>query len=291
MLPGLTAALAASIGYGTASVLEAVAARRVGGAKVYAHPLYLAGIGLDLLAWLCSLLALQHLTLFTVQALLAGSLVVTMLLARWVFASELSRAQLLAMGLLIAGLAVLALSTGTQPAQPAAQPLVWTLAGALLVLAAALAVLYRKRAPKPTAVLAGLAASGAALGARGLVLDGGVIQLLREPMLWLVLGFGVVAMAGYTRALEFGHVGPATAVFTVIEVVVPGIAGMLLLGDAAREGWELAKYGAIALSLGSCLWLTLGSPGAGLPAEPALKAGGSEREHDAAEHGEGSAGE
>lgn len=261
MLPGLTAALAASIGYGTASVLEAVAARRAGGARVYTHPLYLAGIALDLLAWLCSLLALQHLTLFTVQALLAGSLVVTMLLARWVFASALGRTQLAAMGLLVAGLA-------------------------LLVLAAALAVLYRRRAPLPTAVLAGLAASGAALGARGLVLEGGLPQLLREPMLWLVLGFGVAAMAGYTRALEFGEVGPVTAVFTVIEVVVPGIAGMLLLGDAARPGWEAAKYGAIALSLGSCLWLTLGSPGAGLPVGPAaMQAGGG-----AGDRGEGSKG-
>lgn len=286
MLPGLTAALAASVGYGTASVLEAVAARRAGGARVYTHPLYLAGIALDLLAWLCSLLALQHLTLFTVQALLAGSLVVTMLLARWVFASELSRAQLAAMGLLAAGLALLALSTGPQPARPAPPLLACLLAGALLVLAAALAVLYRRRAPLPTAVLAGLAASGAALGARGLVLEGGLPQLLREPMLWLVLGFGVAAMAGYTRALEFGEVGPVTAVFTVIEVVVPGIAGMLLLGDAARPGWEAAKYGAIALSLGSCLWLTLGSPGAGLPVGPAaMQAGGG-----AGDRGEGSKG-
>lgn len=54
MLLALLAAIVASVGYGVASVLEAVAALRHHGARVFTRPIYLAGIALDLLAWVVS---------------------------------------------------------------------------------------------------------------------------------------------------------------------------------------------------------------------------------------------
>ena len=44
-------------------------------------------------------------------------------------------------------------------------------------------------------------------------------------------------MIGYTAALARGDVGAVTAVFTVTQVLVPGMVGILLLGDAVRPGW------------------------------------------------------
>ncbi len=257
MLPALFAAVAASIGYGTASVLEAVAARRATGARVFTQPIYLLGITLDLLAWAASLYALQFLTVFTVQALLAGSLVVTVLLARWVFATALGAQALAAMGLLVLGLVVIALSTGEQPAGGAPAGLVPVLAAVLVLLLAVLGACYRRRAPLLFAALAGLAASAAALAARSLDLSTISWGLLADPLPWIIAVSGVLAMVSYTRALEQGSVGPMTALYTVIEVLVPGIAGMVLLGDAARPGWEAAKFSAIALSLTAGVWLAL----------------------------------
>lgn len=76
---GLLAAVLASIGYGLASVLQAVGARRAAasGAGTAVQPAHLGGLALDGASWLVSLLALRVLPLFAVQAVLAGSLAVT----------------------------------------------------------------------------------------------------------------------------------------------------------------------------------------------------------------------
>ncbi|WP_313812160.1 hypothetical protein [Glutamicibacter sp.] len=66
MLLALAAGVAASVGYGAASVFEAVAARRASGAGVFTQPMFLLGLVLDLLAWAASLYAMQFLTVFTV---------------------------------------------------------------------------------------------------------------------------------------------------------------------------------------------------------------------------------
>ncbi|MGO3149814.1 MAG: hypothetical protein ACTIJ0_07140 [Glutamicibacter ardleyensis] len=261
MVTGLITALIASICYGSASVLEAVAARRAEGLKVFTQSLYLMGLGLDGVAWVASLVALQFLTLFTVQALIAGSLIVTVLLAKMVFSTRLGTSTWWAMGLLVAGLVVIALATGEQPATGAPRLLAPVLGAVMLLLTVVLLVLYRRRVPLAMSILAGLAASVSALAARGLELGGSLWQILMQPLLWVLCVAGVVAMASYTRALEHGSVGAMTAVFTVIEVVVPGVAGMMLLGDASRPGWEVAKFVAIALSLLACVWLAK-QPGA-----------------------------
>ncbi|MBF6672249.1 hypothetical protein [Glutamicibacter sp. FBE19] len=261
MAPYLVAAIAASVGYGSASVLEALAARRVGGSRIFTHPLYLAGLALDALSWLASLIALQALTLFTVQAVLSSSLIVTILLSRWAFAARLRASALWVMGLMVLGLVFLAWSTGPQRA--AAPPLgfIWAMVIASLALGATVAAGYRKSSPILMSIMGGLAASIAALAARGLQLPDSLWAIPREPMAWLVLGNGVIAILAYTRALEGGDVGPMTAVFTAIEVVVPGIAGMMVFGDAARPGWEGCKFAALALSMGCGLWLAF-QPGA-----------------------------
>jgi glucose uptake protein GlcU len=63
--------------------------------------------------------------------------------------------------------------------------------------------------------------------------------LLGQPAIYLVIGFWAVGMVGYSAALARGEVGAVTAVFSVTEVVVPGLIGILLLGDPNRPGWVL----------------------------------------------------
>lgn len=261
MSPYVLAAVVSSIGYGTASVLEAMATRKASGTKIYRHPLYLTGLGFDALAWFSSVIALQHLTIFTVQAIVASSLLVTVLLARWAFSTHLSAKTLGVMGLMAIALVFLALSTGAQ--RPADMPvaLVMVLVGALVVVGFGLAVGHRRFSPMIISVLAGLAAGVAALAGRGLQVPAQWWLLIGSPMLWVIAASGALAMIGYTRALELGSVGEVTAIFTVIEVVIPGVIGMLVYGDAARDGWEITKFISLAVAIGAVMWLA-GQPGA-----------------------------
>jgi len=261
MFPYLIAAVLASVGYGTASVLEALAARKATGTKIYIHPLYLIGLGLDAVAWICSLVALQHLTLFTVQAIVASSLLVTIFLARKAFSTPMRSATWAAMGLMVAGLVLLALSTGAQRPSSTPASLELVLIGALVIIGGGVLVGHRWFSPMVLSVLAGLAASVAALAGRGLQLPVHWWMLIASPMIWVVVLSGALAMIGYTRALETGAVSAVTAVFTAVEVIIPGLIGMLVFGDAARPGWEVAKFVALALAIGAVLWLA-GQPGA-----------------------------
>ena len=61
--------------------------------------------------------------------------------------------------------------------------------------------------------------------------------LLGRPSTYLVVGFWMVGTVGYCVALACGDVGSVTAVFTVTEVVLPGLFGIRLLRDHVRAGW------------------------------------------------------
>ena len=84
MILSLLAAVAASVLYAASTIMQAVATRRAHGLAAVAQPLVIGGLVVDGVAWLLSLLALDHLPLFVVQAVVAASLVVVVLLARLV---------------------------------------------------------------------------------------------------------------------------------------------------------------------------------------------------------------
>jgi drug/metabolite transporter (DMT)-like permease len=250
----LAAACAAAVLYGTSSVLQAQAAGR--GAAVtdlLRRPAYLVGLAFDGIAWLLSLLALRHLPLFVVQSVLAGSLAVTAVLGHVVLRVPLRRSAAVAVGVLVAALVVLAGCGGHQPAP--------TTSGAvrlgLLVAAVALlvlAVLARSARPVGLALLAGLAYSGAALGARALQGHStGFPQLLAQPLAYAVLLYGVAGTYAYAQALERGEVTAVTATLWSVEVVVPAVVGLSVLGDTVRPGW----WPALVLSLLAVLSATL----------------------------------
>ena len=70
--------------YAAASILQAVAARRsTSTVKTLGHPLYLLGIGCDAVAWVGSMIALRELAVYVVESVLAGSLAVTVVAARF----------------------------------------------------------------------------------------------------------------------------------------------------------------------------------------------------------------
>lgn len=252
------AALVGTFGYGAASVLQAVGTSRATGLGVLRQPTYVAGLLCDALAWVASLLALRQLPLFAVQALLAGSLAVTVLLARLVLKTPVRPQDAIAAGVVTAALVVLAASAGSTSAlkPPSVFTLVMMLG--LAILAAATALARSRSRSAECAVVAGVAFSGAALSARAAHGTGSWAGLLHEPLVWAVLGYGAMGMICYTLALEHGPVGPATAILWVVEVMLPAAVGVLVLGDAVRIGWTLPATVSLLLALGACVALASG---------------------------------
>jgi len=244
MTLALLAAVAAMLANTAATLLEARGSRRARrGAPVWRQPAYLLGLALDGLGWALSVVALRSLPVITVQSVLTSSVALTTLASHRFRVRDLPGGQLAGVLGVVVGLVLVAGASASD--RPAALP-----AGAspvllaTAVLLALLAVpLSRCGRPFLVAAVAGVAYGGAALGVRALHLTPDVtadVALLARPLVWAVVVFGVVGVALVAAALRDGAPGPVTAVLSVTEVVVPGSAGLVLLGDAVRPGWGWA---------------------------------------------------
>jgi hypothetical protein len=249
--------------YGVGSILQAIGAMRsTGTVRTLGHPLYLLGVGCDLLAWAASLVALRELAVYQVQSVLAGSLAVTVVAARAVLASRLRRRDIASVGVTIAALTVLAMSAGPQEAVAATGPLRLGFCVAALSVVVVGWAATKFSSPGVVAALAGTAFGGAALSARALSmpaeqtdLAGTAWALLTEPLMAALITFAISGMLLYTNALRQGQVGPVTAVLWIGEVVAPSAVGLALLGDTVLPGWELAAAVAGLATIGAAVVL------------------------------------
>lgn len=255
MILALSAALAGAVLYGVATIMQAVAARRTSGLAVVRQPLVLAAFALDGVAWLVTLLALARLPLFVVQAVTASSLVVVVLLAARVLHAPLRRSDVAATAAVVGALAVLAAGSGEQPAVAPPDGFTVGMLVATGVLVAAAVATYRLKQPVVLATIGGLGYAGAALAARAAHSSGGLLDTVLQPLAIAVVGCGVVGVLGYLRALERGAAGPVAAVVSVLEVLVPGAVGVLLLGDTVRAGWAVPVAVAVLVTLAGCVLL------------------------------------
>lgn len=256
MKRALALCLIAAVGYGLAAVLQAQGARhagakgRTGLVRTAKQPLFLCGVVLDVFSWVISRFALHTLPLFAVQTILAGSLAITVLLARVMLKSELRRTDQVAVALTIAGLIIVGISAGEDTAHGLTRGL---RVGVLLgVPAVALVGLATIKLAKPIAlsVLAGAAFTGSALAARTVsVADISVNGVLTEPLLWAVLLYAVMALVFHAVALMQGTVGAVTSAMWATEVVVATVIGALLLDDHMRPGWQIPAIIGIGMTL------------------------------------------
>jgi drug/metabolite transporter (DMT)-like permease len=248
----LALAVAGAVGYGVASVLQAAGARRAAGLLgTLRAPAYLAGVCLDLLAWLLSVVALRILPVYQVQAVLAGSLAVTVVAARLFLGTRLRTADVAAVAVTVVALAALAAAAGPQdPAVPPAATRLGLALAAVPVALAGWALAARGAAPNLVGAVAGLAYGGAALCARAVTPPGSAVaSLLAEPLVWALAAFGLTGTLLYAHALEHGQVGPVTALLWIVEVLAPSAAGVLLLGDDVRPGWEAVAVAAVTATV------------------------------------------
>jgi drug/metabolite transporter (DMT)-like permease len=272
---GLLGAFGAALCYGTASVLQALAARDADAVEGLDARLllrlarswrYVLGVLLDGLGFLLSLVAVRSLPLFLVQSIVASSLAITAILAAVVAGMKLSRWDKAAVTVVFAGLVLVGLSAAEDRSVDVSPDEEWGLLVAVLLLALAAVPMARLRGAAGAAALgavAGLASGAAVIAARMLhgsfALDELKVTeeaLTRNPASYALVLAGVVLMVAYPVALQRGTVTQATAPLVVGETVAPALVGILLLGDEPRPGWgwvaaagfSLAVAGALSLS-------------------------------------------
>ncbi|MFR9789474.1 DMT family transporter [Streptomyces sp. MB22_4] len=263
----MVCALGAAVCFGTATVLQAVAARQAGPggggeAALLLRALrqwrYLAGLALDGLGFLFQIAALRSLPIYAVGAALAASLAVTAVVAARLLRVRLSGTEWGAVGVVCAGLAMLGLASGPEGGRAGSDALRWV----MLAVAAGL-------------LLLGFAGGRLSGRSRGLVLGlgagcgFGVVEvsvrlidslapgtLLANPAAYaLVIGGGAAFML-LTSAVQRGSVTTATAGMVIGETIGPAAIGVVWLGDRTREGMAwlavlgflVAVAGALALA-------------------------------------------
>jgi drug/metabolite transporter (DMT)-like permease len=266
----LLAALASAVFYGVAAVLQSRGARATAQSstvdprllvRVLGQAPFLIGIGLDVLGFTGQFFALRVLPVFVVQAAQAASLAVTAVVAVPVLRVRLGKRQSAAVLTVCAGLALLALSAGTESA---------TRVGTgfrlgLLVAAAALGGLgyaaNRLRPSRRSAALgmvAGLGFGVVALAARSLTTLTPA-QLFRDPATYALALGGLVAFLFFTIGLQRGSVTAVTAAVVVGETAVPALLGVLMLGDRTRPGFApLATLGFVTAVAGALVLARFG---------------------------------
>ncbi|WP_035846020.1 hypothetical protein [Kitasatospora azatica] len=283
MIIGLVTAVAASTCYGVGSVLQAVGSRRSareeaaaadrsqvtehGGpslsstAKAVVTWEFILGTVLDFVGFVLGALSARLLPLFLSQTVISANLVITAVCSTKLLGLRLKRAEWTAIGVVCGALVLLAVAAGPEGTGTTPIATHWWL---LLISVALIAggSLVVRRMGTSGAIVAGLL-SGLGFGALGIgvrVLNGinpfDLGQLLSDPALYAILVGGLGGMYLHTVALQIGSVNGATAALVVGETVVPGVVGVVWLGDATRAGmawlgvlgFVLAVAGAVAVA-------------------------------------------
>ncbi|MFD9729682.1 hypothetical protein [Streptomyces sp. NPDC059072] len=276
----MVCALGAAVCFGTASVLQAMAARAAEpgtGSGVDPALLlraarqwrYLAGLGLDAAGFVLQIIALRHVPIYTVGAALAASLAVTAVAASRLLKVRLSRTEWAAVGVVCAGLLMLGLASGEEGSGEGSLALKLGLLG-VSVMVPAVGAAAGRLPDGPRALVLGLA-SGTGFGVVEVsvrLIDSFSLRELLNPALYALLLGGGAAFLLLTSALARGSVTAATAGMVLGETIGPAVVGVAWLGDRTREGltWLAVLGFAVALA-GSLALARFGEPPA--PADPA----------------------
>ncbi|MCX4560392.1 MULTISPECIES: hypothetical protein [Streptomyces] len=269
----MVCALGAAVCFGTATVLQAIAARAAeptadasGSSGVDAALLwralrewrYLAGLALDGVGFVLQIAALRSLPIYTVGAALAASLAVTAVVAAWLLHVRLSGLEWGAVAVVCAGLAMLGLASGEEGDKAGSTALKYAMLGTAVVVLL-LGALAGRLPDRARALALGLGA-GFGFGVVEVsvrLIDGLTPSaLFTNPATYALLLGGGAAFLLLTSALQRGSVTTATAGLVIGETIGPAVVGVVWLGDRTREGlawlavlgFAVAVAGALALA-------------------------------------------
>ncbi|MBC7631704.1 hypothetical protein [Aeromicrobium sp.] len=254
MLIGVVAAALASLGYGAATVLQAGAVTSHHLDKARRRWLFVAGLALDGVAWLLSLVAFGHLPLATAEAVLASSVAVTAILADAAARRRIARRTWVAGSMFALGATLIAGATG--PVRPhAVTPLLLVISAATLAVVIVVAAgVYRRGSAPLLSAVAGVAFTGTAVCGR--LLDPTDLSVAAVLDVVLLVGFSGAGVVTFARALARGTEAGTAAVMWTTELIVALVAGVALLGDAIRPASTVPAAAGIGGVVAACWILT-----------------------------------
>ncbi|MER5207128.1 hypothetical protein [Streptomyces sp. NPDC002825] len=257
-------ALASSVCFGAASVLQAMAARAAepgtgGGVDValmwraLQQWRYLAGLGADGLGFVLQIVALRTLPIYVVGAALAASLAVTAVIASRVLRVRLSRVEWVAVAVVCLGLAMLAFASGKEGHREGSEVLDWVLLGISFGVLL-LGVVAGRLPVRSRALVLGL---GAGVGFGVVEVAVRLIEGIdfTDPVWYALLVGGGAAFLLLTSAFQRGSVTTATAGAVLGETIGPAIVGVIWLGDSTRDGLGWLAIAGFAVAVAGSLTL------------------------------------
>lgn len=218
----------------------------------------MAGLALDGLGFVLQIVALRAVPIYAVGAALAASLAVTAVVAARLLRVRLSAREWSAVGVVCAGLALLALSSGAEGTEGGSTALRLAMLG--VAVAVLLAGAVAGRLPdRPRALVLGFGAgTGFGVVEVSVRLIDGVTpgELVTNPAVYALLLGGGAAFLLLTSAFQRGSVTTATAGMVIGETIGPALVGVVWLGDRTRAGlgwltvvgFAVAVAGALALA-------------------------------------------
>ncbi|MFF8369060.1 hypothetical protein ACF05W_09490 [Streptomyces lydicus] len=282
MLLGMICALASAVCFGTASVLQAVAARGTAPGtgsgvdprlllRVLTQWRYLLGLTLDGLGFVLELVALRALPIYTVGAALAATLAVTAVVAAPVLHTRLGRGEWLAVAVVCGGLAMLALASGEEGHLRGTPGLrIAVLVFAVVVLASGAVAGRLPDRARAAALGFGAGCGFGVVEVAVRLLDGfAPSALLTNPAAYALLIGGGAAFLLLTTAFQRGSVTAATAGMVIGETIGPALVGVAWLGDRTRPGLApLAVLGFACAVAGALVLARFGEAPAAERTEP-----------------------
>jgi drug/metabolite transporter (DMT)-like permease len=256
---GLVYAGLAAVFYGTASVFQAIAAKRApaSAVKAFLQPTFVIGLALDGAGFVVQFLALRTLPIFVVQAALAASLAVTALLAVPLLKLRLGRNEWLAVAAVCVGLALLGVSAGHESVErpPGAFRVGLLVAVPVLGLLGWLAYKLPGRVRAVAlGLVGGLFFGVVALAARALS-QVPFPDFFTEHELYVLVASGVLAFVFYTLGLQRASVTTVTAGLVIGETVLPSVVGVVALGDSTRAGFVPVAIAGFLVAIAASLAL------------------------------------
>ncbi|MER5741667.1 DMT family transporter [Streptomyces sp. NPDC002225] len=282
-------ALLTALSNGSASVLQRRAARTVPDSEamrlslighLLRRPIWLAGIGLVVLAAVFQAVALATGPIAVVQPIFMIELPATLLMAASVMRVRLPRRTWYGVAAVTLGLALGMASAAPGGGSASVHGLAWVPALLLTGLfeAALIAAALATRGDTRGALLGLAAACGYALtaalmkDAMARLTDGGVGALFSAWQLYAMAAAGVGALFLLQNALQAGTLVAVQPMLTLGDALISVAYGVTLFGEELRAGWWLVPVlAALVLIAVGCVELARSPLAAGDPRPPARR--------------------
>ncbi len=223
---------------------------------------YLAGIALDLLAWLLTLFAVHNLPLFEVQPIIACSIIVTIIVEHFLFNHPLNYKFIGSLFVIIVGLGLLALASSPEKSSVIGETvrLGIFLAPVLLSIVGLLVIKIKNKYSTLTlAAMSGLAFGGVSISGRAINFTSPYIHILTNPLLWIILPYGILGIFFFTIALQRSTATSVSATMIAGETILPILIGIGFLGDHPRNSLWIPMVIGIVFTFAGTIYISLNS--------------------------------